>query len=289
MSSNDLCLPAMEEIRAQVRRALEEDVGSGDLTAALIPPEAFAEATVISREAAVLCGSAWFEESFRQLNAAVQIAWQAADGERVAPGQVLCRLSGAARTLLTGERTALNFLQTLSGTATAVRAYADALAGMPTRVLDTRKTIPGLRLAQKYAVRCGGGHNHRIGLYDAVLIKENHIAAAGSVGAAVNAARRSAPPGTKIEVEVENEAELQEALGAGAEWVLLDNMSLDQMRRAVQTTAGRARLEASGNVSLNNLRDIAATGVDYISVGGLTKHLHAVDLSMRFTPVTLRA
>lgn len=289
MSPDDLRLPALEEIRTQVRRALEEDAGGGDLTASLIPPEAVAEATVVSREAAVLCGSAWFEESFRQLDDTVRIAWQAADGERVAAGQVLCRLNGSARALLTGERTALNFLQTLSGTATAARAYADALAGTHTRVLDTRKTIPGLRLAQKYAVRCGGGDNHRIGLYDAILIKENHIAAAGSIRAAVEAARRSAPAGTKIEVEVEDEAELREALAAGAEWVLLDNMTLDQMRRAVQMTAGRARLEASGNVSLDNLRDIAATGVDFISVGALTKHLRAVDLSMRFAPITLLA
>jgi nicotinate-nucleotide pyrophosphorylase (carboxylating) len=289
MSPGDLRLPAIEEIRTQVRRALEEDVGSGDLTASLIPPEAVAEATVVSREAAVLCGSAWFDECFHQLDDAVRISWQAVDGERVAPGAVLCRLHGSARALLTGERTALNFLQTLSGTATAARAYADALAGTHTRVLDTRKTIPGLRLAQKYAVRCGGGDNHRIGLYDAILIKENHIAAAGSVRAAVEAARRSAPAGTKVEVEVENEAELREALAAGAEWVLLDNMTLEQMRHAVRTAAGRARLEASGNVSLDNLRNIAATGVDFISVGALTKHLRAIDLSMRFAPVTLLA
>jgi nicotinate-nucleotide pyrophosphorylase (carboxylating) len=279
---SNLTPPNREEIRVQVRRAHEEDVGTGDLTAGLIPVDAVAEATVISRESAVQCGRAWFEESFWLLDPSIAIDWETDDGMRVAPDQVLCHLRGPARALLTGERTALNFLQTLSGTATLARAYADALAGTATRVLDTRKTIPGLRVAQKYAVRCGGGHNHRIGLYDAILIKENHIAAAGSITKAVEAARMGAPASVKIEVEVENETQLQEALTAGVKWVLLDNMDLADLRQAVRLNAGRAQLEASGNVSLDNIRAIAETGVDFISVGSLTKHVRAVDLSMRF-------
>jgi nicotinate-nucleotide pyrophosphorylase (carboxylating) len=230
----------------------------------------------------VLCGSAWFEESFALLDPSIHIQWHAEDGARIAPDQTLCQLRGPARALLTGERTALNFLQTLSGTATMARAYADAIAGTNARVLDTRKTLPGLRRAQKYAVRCGGGHNHRIGLYDAILIKENHIAAAGSIARAVAAARAAAPYGVKVEVEVENHEELQQALAAGAEWVLLDNMDLEHLREAVRMNTGRAKLEASGNVTLDNIRAIADTGVDYVSVGAITKHLRAIDLSMRF-------
>ena len=278
----DLPTPPLGEIRTQVRRALEEDIGGGDLTAALIPAGAEAEATVISREPAVLCGQAWFDQSFLLLDPAIRIQWQVTDGDRITPDQTLCRLRGPARVLLTGERTALNFLQTLSGTATLARVFADAVAGTAARVLDTRKTIPGLRRAQKYAVRCGGGHNHRLGLYDAVLIKENHIAAAGSITRAVIAARSVAPTGVRIQVEVEDHAQLAEALAASVEWILLDNMNLDDLRQAVRLTGGRAKLEASGNVTLDNIRTIAETGVDYISVGALTKHLHAIDLSMRF-------
>jgi nicotinate-nucleotide pyrophosphorylase (carboxylating) len=274
-------LPSPEAIAAQVRAALAEDVGTGDRTAALIPAEARGRAHVISREAAVLCGTAWVDAAFGALDPAVRIEWLARDRDAVAPDQILCRLAGPARSLLTGERTALNFLQTLSGTATLARRWADAVAGTGARVLDTRKTIPGLRLAQKYAVACGGCHNHRIGLYDAVLIKENHIAAAGSVTAALRAAQASAP-GLDIEIEVESLDQLREALAAGARRVLLDNFAPDGLREAVAVAAGRARLEASGGVTLETVRAIAETGVDDISVGALTKDVRAVDLSMRF-------
>lgn len=273
--------PAREIIVRQVRTALEEDMGSGDLTAQLIPAETLAEASLITREAAVICGRPWFDEVFAQLDPGVVVAWELAEGDPATPGQVLCRLSGQARAILSGERTALNYLQTLSGTASLARRYAEAVAGTGARVLDTRKTLPGLRLPQKYAVRCGGGHNHRIGLFDAILIKENHIAAAGSITAALQAARRSAP-GVDIEVEVENLEELREALAAGAKHILLDNFSLDGLREAVGLSAGAARLEASGGVSLSNIREIALTGVNDISVGGLTKDVRAIDLSMRF-------
>jgi nicotinate-nucleotide pyrophosphorylase (carboxylating) len=269
------------ELRATVRRALEEDIGAGDLTAGLIPATRVAEARVVGREAAVLCGTPWFDEVYRQLDPAVQVTWHVRDGQRMAPGQTLCELRGPARALLTGERTALNLLQTLSGTATAARRYADAVAGMHTRILDTRKTLPGLRSAQKYAVRCGGCHNHRMGLYDAILIKENHILAAGSIAEAIAAARKTAP-GVAVEVEVEDLQELEQALAAGAERVLLDDFDVDQLRQAVRLAAGRAVLEASGGVHLGNVRQLAETGVDFISVGGLTKHVQAVDLSMRF-------
>jgi nicotinate-nucleotide pyrophosphorylase (carboxylating) len=274
---------------AQVAAALAEDIGSGDLTAGLIPEDAQASARVISREAAVLCGRDWFDAVFRQIDPAVRIDWRVADGDAVNPNDLLCELAGPARALLTGERCALNFLQTLSGTATATRRFVAALGDARTRLLDTRKTVPGLRLAQKYAVRCGGGHNHRKGLYDAILIKENHIAAAGSVAAAVQAARRQSPAGTPIEVEVETLDQLREALAAGAPQVLLDNFSLPMMRDAVAIAAGRATLEASGGVALDQLRAIADTGVDFISVGALTKHVQAVDLSMRVSGITLRA
>jgi nicotinate-nucleotide pyrophosphorylase (carboxylating) len=267
--------------QASVTLALAEDVGSGDLTATLIPGDALAEATVISREQAVLCGTGWFDEVYRQLGGTVRTAWRAPDGDPVWPDQVLCALDGPARALLTGERTALNFLQLLSGTATAARRYADAVAGTAATVLDTRKTLPGLRQAQKYAVRCGGCRNHRMGLYDAILIKENHILAAGSITLAIAKARRL-HPGITLEVEVENLVELEEALAAKPEIIMLDNFDLDTMGQAVALTDGRARLEASGNVSLESLRGIAETGVDYISVGGLTKDVRAVDLSMRF-------
>lgn len=273
------------DIDLQIARALAEDVGDGDLTASLIPVNKRAQATVISREDAVLCGSAWFDAVFRQLDPSIAIRWFAADGDRIQANQKLCELSGPARTLLTGERTALNFLQTLSATATSTRRHVDAIAGTSTRVLDTRKTIPGLRLAQKYAVLCGGGVNHRIGLFDAILVKENHIAAAGSIAAAVAQARRIAGQRV-VEVEVENLDELRQALATDIDRILIDNFTLEMMREAVainrQHDSGRVKLEASGNVSLETIRGIAETGVDYISIGGLTKHVQAVDLSMRF-------
>jgi nicotinate-nucleotide pyrophosphorylase (carboxylating) len=265
--------------------ALLEDVGSGDLTAQLIPAERVARASVITREDAVLCGTAWFDEVFRQIDARIRVTWSVRDGERVRPDQQLCTLEGPARALLTGERTALNFLQSLSATATVTRTYVDAVAGTKCRILDTRKTIPGLRIAQKYAVRCGGGTNHRIGLFDAILVKENHIAAAGSIAAAVAEARRIAAR-VLLEVEVENLSQLREALDARVDRILLDNFTLADMRMAVQTTRAhsnaRTELEASGNMSLETVRAVAETGVDFISVGGLTKHVRAVDLSMRF-------
>jgi nicotinate-nucleotide pyrophosphorylase (carboxylating) len=241
---------------------------------------------VVARENAILCGSAWFERCFARLDPEIILDWTAADGERIVPDQVLCRIEGPARALLTGERSALNFLQLLSGVATKARQFVDRVAGTKARIVDTRKTVPGLRLAQKYAVTCGGGANHRLGLYDGILIKENHIVAAGSIGAAMIAARQVADKAAGdcqfIQVEVETAMELHEALAAGAKMILLDNMSLDQMREAVAITAGRAVLEASGNVSLDTVRAIADTGVDRISIGGLTKDVRALDLSMRF-------
>jgi nicotinate-nucleotide pyrophosphorylase (carboxylating) len=274
-------LPSREHIREHVRRTLDEDVGSGDLTAALLPAGQRARAEVISREAAVLCGQAWFELAFKLIDAQTNVEWLAADGELVQAGARLVRIEGALRALLTAERTALNYLQTLSGTATRVRRYADAVAGLPVRILDTRKTLPGLRREQKYAVRCGGCHNHRMGLFDAVLIKENHIAAAGSIAAAVAAAQRQVPEGVPVEIEVESLAQLEEALNAGVARVLLDNFGLADLRQAVALNQGRARLEASGGVTLDRLRVIAETGVNDISVGDLTKSVRGVDLSMR--------
>ncbi|TLX55047.1 carboxylating nicotinate-nucleotide diphosphorylase [Stutzerimonas nosocomialis] len=268
------------EIEINVRRALSEDLGTGDITAQLIPAERLAHATVITRENAVIAGGAWVDAVFRQLDPRVAVHWQVLDGDRVRPDQPLFHLEGPARALLSGERTALNFLQTLSGVATRARHYADLVEGTGVRLLDTRKTLPGLRLAQKYAVTCGGCHNHRIGLYDAFLIKENHIAASGGIAAAVDAARRIAP-GKPVEIEVESLDELEQALEAAADIVMLDELSLDDMRTAVRLTAGRAKLEASGGVDESTLRAIAETGVDYISIGGLTKHVQAVDLSMR--------
>ena len=273
------------EIERSVAAALSEDVGSGDLTAQLVPAGRIARATIVSREHAVLCGSAWFERCFRKLDATIEIAWRVRDGERLSPGQTVCEIAGPARALLTGERTALNFLQMLSGVASKARQYADAVAGTKAQVVDTRKTLPGLRLAQKYAVLCGGGGNHRIGLHDAILIKENHILAAGSIAAAMATAQAIAAAAGHckfIQVEVENLDELRQALDAGAAMILLDNMSLDQMREAVAIASGKAVLEASGNVSLDTVRAIAETGVDRISVGSLTKDVRALDLSMRF-------
>ena len=279
--------PDIDDVRANVRQALTEDVGPGDITAALLPAAAHAHAHVLTREDAIVCGRPWFDEVFRQLSDAVAVEWNARDGARVTAGALLCELRGPARALLTGERAALNFLQLLSGTATLTRRYVDAVAGTRAVILDTRKTIPGLRQAQKYAVRCGGATNHRLGLYDAILIKENHIAASGSVRAAINAAKRSTPKGVSIEIEVENLDQLRQALAAGAERLLLDNFDLATLRAAVQETNRRAWLEASGGVTLANVRAIADTGVDYISIGDLTKNVRAIDLSMRLrTPLS---
>ncbi|MCB1789027.1 MAG: carboxylating nicotinate-nucleotide diphosphorylase [Gammaproteobacteria bacterium] len=274
--------PDARSIRDQVAVALVEDVGAGDLTAALVPAEEQALARVLVREPAVLCGRAWFDEVYAQLDVAITTEWAFDDGARLRSGDVVCSVRGPARAVLTGERTALNFLQTLSGTASAAARFVDAVAGTRATILDTRKTLPGLRLAQKYAVRCGGASNHRVGLYDAILIKENHIRAAGSIAAAMQAALASARPGTMIEVEVEGLDELRQALDAGALRILLDNFDLALLREAVAYTAGRAQLEASGGVTIDTVAAIAATGVDFISVGELTKDVKATDYSMRF-------
>ena len=274
--------PDPADVASQVRLALAEDVGNGDLTAALVPANAVAHAEVIVREPAVLCGSAWFNEVFRQLDPGIRVDWSASDGETLVASQRVCTLHGMARPVLSGERTALNFLQTLSGTASRAAQYVAAVAGTPAVILDTRKTLPGLRLAQKYAVRCGGASNHRIGLFDAVLIKENHIRAAGSIAAALRAAQAATARDVMIEIEVENMAELGQALTAGATRILLDNFSHAQLREAVRLTAGRAELEASGGVSLESVREIALSGVDFISVGQLTKDVRATDFSMLF-------
>jgi nicotinate-nucleotide pyrophosphorylase (carboxylating) len=271
-----------EELRESVCRALAEDIGSGDLTAALVPADRRARAHVITRGDAVLCGTTWFEEVFRQLDESVSVRWHAQDGERVQANQTLCQVAGPARAVLSGERMALNFLQLLSGTATRTRRYVDAVAGTGAVILDTRKTLPGLRRAQKYAVRCGGGENHRMGLFDGLLVKENHIAAAGSIAQALQKARAVAPRGVPVEIEVENLGQLEQALAAGADHLLLDNFSLDDLRMAVARARGRAQLEASGGITLENVRAIAETGVDYVSVGELTKSVQAIDLSMRF-------
>ena len=273
-----------DDLPEQVSRALGEDIGSGDVTARLIPAAQTMRARIVCREAAILCGTPWADETFRQVDGRIRARWQGRDGASITADSVICEVEGPARGILTAERTALNFLQLLSATATATRQHVDAVAGTGCRILDTRKTIPGLRTAQKYAVRCGGGSNHRLGLYDMVLIKENHIAAAGSIAAAVAAARREAP-GIRVEVETETLNELDQALAAGADVVMLDDYSLEDMRTAVARNRAHARpatLECSGGVSLERLRAIAATGVDCISVGGLTKHVRAIDLSMRF-------
>lgn len=271
--------PTAEEINAY----LTEDLGSGDVTAALIPAAALANARVISRESAVLCGRAWFEAIFHRLDPAITIDWRVEEGLQVEKDTILCQLHGSARALLSGERTALNLLQTLSATATVSRRYADAVAGTGCKVLDTRKTLPGLRRAQKYAVSCGGCHNHRIGLYDAVLIKENHIIAAGSVEQAINSAR--AMTDLMVEVEVENMTEFGQALAVRPDRIMLDNFSLEDMQAAVAINGGKVELEASGNIDLSNIREIALTGVDYISIGALTKNIQAIDLSMRINLV----
>jgi nicotinate-nucleotide pyrophosphorylase (carboxylating) len=274
--------PAAELILRDVERAIAEDFGTGDATADLLPAGASARALVRTREAAVIAGSAWFDACFRARDAAVDIEWHAHDGDAVAADTILCHLRGNARALVGAERSALNFLQTLSATATVTAGYVDAVRGTRTRILDTRKTLPGLRLAQKYAVRCGGGSNHRIGLFDAILIKENHIAAAGSLTAAV-AAARAAHPRLLLEVEVENFSELDEALAAGVDRIMLDEFDDHDLREAVARVRGRVQLEVSGGVGLDRVRAIAETGVDFISVGALTKHVRAIDLSMRVT------
>ncbi len=276
-------LPPRAAIAKLVGDALREDLGSGDLTAAVIDPATRVGARLICRERAVLCGTAWFDEAFRQVDEGIEIEWLRQDGERLEAGAVACRICGRARAIVSAERTAINLLQTLSGCATTTRRYADAVAATGARIVDTRKTIPALRLAQKYAVAVGGGHNHRLGLFDQILLKENHIAAAGSVAAAISRARAAAPPQCPpLEVEVESLEQLQQALAAGAPRIMLDNFAVDEMREGVALARGRAELEASGNVSLAQVRQIARTGVDYISVGALTKHLQAIDFSLRF-------
>ncbi len=271
-----------DEITANVQTALREDVGGGDITAQLITAERSASARIITREAATICGTAWVDEVFRQLDPRVNVNWLVQDGQRVTADQPLFTLQGPARALLSGERSALNFLQTLSAVATHSQHYADLVAGTQVKLLDTRKTLPGLRLAQKYAVTCGGCHNHRIGLYDAFLIKENHIAACGGIAQAIQAAQQIAP-GKPVEVEVESLEELQQALDACADIIMLDELSLEDMRTAVNLTTGRAKLEASGGINASTLRSVAETGVDYISLGTLTKDIKAVDLSMRLS------
>jgi nicotinate-nucleotide pyrophosphorylase (carboxylating) len=277
----DLKPPPQDVIEADVRRALAEDFGSGDATADLIDADARARARIVCREDAVIAGIPWVQACFRALDPGVRVEWTCDDGDRVAAGTVLCVVEGNARALVGAERCALNFLQTLSATATATRAYADAVAGTRATILDTRKTLPGLRLAQKYAVRCGGGANHRIGLYDAILIKENHVAAAGGISDAV-ARARARHPGLLLEVEVETLEELSQAIGAGADRVLLDDFTPGMLRDAVELAGGRVPLEVSGSVDLTRVRAIAECGVDFISIGALTKHVRAVDLSMRF-------
>ena len=277
----NITLPQASIIVANVRDALAEDIGSGDITAQLIAADTTYSATVISREAAVFCGKAWAQETFDQVDGALETEWLVNDGDRLAAGQTLFEIRGSARSILTAERTALNFLQLLMATATRSTGYAEQIKGLGVTVLDTRKTIPCLRQAQKYAVRCGGCANHRLGLYDAYLIKENHIAACGSIAAAIKTARDNEPSKT-VEIEVESLDELQQALDAGADTVMLDNFSIAELKQAVSITNGSAKLEASGNIDSKGLAAIAATGVDYVSIGALTKHVQAIDLSMRF-------
>ena len=272
--------PNPNVVRRDVQRALDEDIGSGDATADLLPADAVATARVITRESAVIAGTAWFDACFDLLDPSARVKWEYRDGDRVAANITLCTVKGLARALVSGERCALNFLQALSGTATTTAKYVEAVRGTSAMILDTRKTLPGLRIAQKYAVRCGGGGNHRIGLFDAMLIKENHIAASGSLGGAVRAARERHPD-LLLEVEVENFDELHEALAAGVDRVMLDEFSIDDVRRAVAEVAGRTKIEVSGGVNLESLPALAATGVDFISIGALTKHVRAIDLSMR--------
>ena len=277
MLSIDTLRPTIEQ---NVKAALQEDIGDGDITARLIPESEQATARVISREHATISGTAWVDEVFRQVDAGMDISWNVKDGDQVTPNQALFTVTGSARSILTAERAALNFLQTLSGTATVSQQYADKVATTKVKLLDTRKTIPGLRRAQKYAVTCGSCYNHRIGLYDAFLIKENHIMACGGIKAAIETAQKTAP-GKPVEIEVETLKQLHEALAADADIIMLDNFTLEQMREAVAITNGKAKLEASGNITDETLVPIAETGVDYISIGALTKHCRAVDLSLR--------
>ncbi len=270
-----------ESITEQVRLVLLEDVGTGDVTANLIDAQQTSNAKVITREAGVLCGQAWFDETFKQVNSNIEIDWQVKEGSLIKAEQTLCTITGQTRALLTAERAALNFLQTLAGTATTTKQYVDKLEGTGVQILDTRKTIPGLRLAQKYAVHCGGGKNHRIGLYDMILIKENHIASCGSITTALQKAQ-AVNNEIEIEIEVENLDELEQALNAGAKRVLLDNFSIETLKQAVSLNQQRAKLEVSGNITLENIRDYALTGIDYISSGAITKHVRALDLSMQF-------
>ena len=268
-------------IKINVTAALAEDLGSGDLTAQLIPADQQTRATLITREQAILCGKPWFEACFKTLDPLVKISWCAEEGDRVQANATLCEIHGNARALLSAERPALNFLQTLSAVATTTQQYVDAVVGTDAQIMDTRKTLPGLRIAQKYAVKIGGGLNQRIGLFDGILIKENHIAAAGGIKAALDAAQRKTGADVSIQIEVESMDELQQALDAGAKLILLDNFSIEQMREAVRITQQRAALEASGGITLDNVRAIADTGVTRISIGGLTKHVRAIDLSLR--------
>lgn len=270
-------------IRINVANSLNEDIFTGDLTAQLLPPALVSSAQVITRQQGVLCGIQWFDESFRIQDPGCDITWLAKDGDWITPRQLLCKIRGRAQAMLTAERSALNLLQTLSGTATRTKRYVDAVAGINVKIMDTRKTLPGLRHAQKYAVRMGGGHNQRTGLFDGILIKENHIIAAGGIRPVLEQAFRLAKPGVSVQIEVENLAQLDDALSAGAKLVLLDNFSLAEMRTAVQHTNRRAELEASGGITLDTLREVALTGVDRISIGALTKDVEALDLSMRFT------
>jgi nicotinate-nucleotide pyrophosphorylase (carboxylating) len=275
---------ALEEtVTADVTRALREDIGQGDLTARLVPEGKTAHARLLTRQSGVLCGVEWFNRTFQELDPDVEIFWHHGDGDDIAAGSSLCEIEGDARAMLTAERTGLNFVQLLSGVATRTRQYVRAVEGTRAKIYDTRKTLPGLRVAQKYAVRAGGGQNHRIGLYDGILVKENHIAAAGGVRSAVGAALRAASPGVMVEIEVESLDQLKEALAAGARLVLLDNFDLAPMREAVAIAGERAELEASGGVGLKSVRAIAETGVHRISVGALTKDVEALDLSLRFT------
>lgn len=274
---------ASEDITNVVQNALDEDVGGGDITAQLILADTTTVASVVCRESAILCGTAWFEQTFHQLTDSCVVTWSKHDGDPIEANDIVCRLEGPARALVTGERTALNFLQTISGTATTTRDYVEQLRGTNVVLLDTRKTIPGLRSAQKYAVICGGGKNHRIGLFDGILIKENHIAAAGSIGAAI-AGMRSNFADQSIEIEVESVADIEPAIAAGANMLLLDNFSIEDLRKAVALTNRRVKLEASGGFEFEGIRAVAETGVDFISVGALTKHLRSIDFSMRFLP-----
>lgn len=269
------------DINKTVECALKEDIGTGDITADILSDTDMSTAHVICREPAILCGTAWFDDTFRQIDTRAEVTWHAMDGDAIAENIQLCTIKGPSKALLSGERTALNFLQTLSATATLARRYAERVKGLAVKILDTRKTLPGLRSAQKYAVRCGGCTNHRMGLYDAILIKENHILACGSIIEAIDRTRQLHPD-VSIEIEVENLNEAAAALSAGADILLLDNFNLESLRKAVNLNKGRAKLEASGGITLENIRSIAETGVDYISVGSLTKDVKAIDMSMRF-------